>query len=97
MDHWNKSLGEEPPDYNGPWWGRFPSELQIQQIRAFLNMPALDGPEFAGILRREKEDAGEGDEGHGVRPGAELWQTGLSNVHAQSIVEGRGAAKGEGK
>eukprot|EP00969_Alexandrium_andersonii_P357000 15447798-Alexandrium_andersonii.AAC.1 len=70
MDHWKKRNGEEPPYFNGPWWSAFPSELQIQQVRAFLNMPALECPECAGILHGEEDDAGEGDEGQRIRPGA---------------------------
>eukprot|EP00969_Alexandrium_andersonii_P216674 9570248-Alexandrium_andersonii.AAC.1 len=50
LDHWKSAVGGERPDYNGAWWSELPSVLQIQEIRNFLDMPALDGPEFAGVL-----------------------------------------------
>eukprot|EP00969_Alexandrium_andersonii_P276723 12231431-Alexandrium_andersonii.AAC.1 len=58
MDNWKRSLGEEQLDYRGAWWGKFPPEQTIPAIRNFLGMPALEGPEFAGILREEWEDTG---------------------------------------
>eukprot|EP00969_Alexandrium_andersonii_P305604 13508580-Alexandrium_andersonii.AAC.1 len=57
-------------------------------------MPALEDPEFSGVLEGELSDAGRSDEGRRIRPGEELKRTGLSSIQVQEIVEGR---KGSGR
>eukprot|EP00969_Alexandrium_andersonii_P192187 8488701-Alexandrium_andersonii.AAC.1 len=59
--------------------GEWPTALQIQQIRELLFMPALEDPEFSGILQGEQSDAGASDEGRRIRPEDELRRTGLSS------------------
>eukprot|EP00969_Alexandrium_andersonii_P245220 10837413-Alexandrium_andersonii.AAC.1 len=94
MGHWKQSRGEPPIDYN---MGEWPTALQIQQIREHLQMPALEDPEFSGILEGEQSDAGRSDEGRRVRPKEELERAGLSSIQVQQLVEDRkGSGGGKG-